>query len=172
MLPVLRAVLAVLRPVPPVLAVVLDLRAVLLDLRAVVPEPVLRAVVPVLRALLLLDVLRAAAARPAPELTLATALFSSCCTRRASDSISPRRPLTSSSTRRSSKLSRRRWAAEATSSSTPFPRARTGLEPSAVAWKVRSTALRTASTTSAPSLRSLLFLEAFLLSFFAMASQV
>ena len=96
--------------------------------------------------------------------------FSSAATRSDSASISARSPRTSSSTRRSSKLSRIRWAAEATSSSRLRPRSRAPSVPPVVAWKVRSTAPRTASTTSAGS-RPLSFFAAFL-SFLAMVAAV
>ena len=87
-----------------------------------------------------------------------------------SASISARSPRTSSRTRRSSKLSRIRCAAEATSSSRLRPRSRAPSVPPVVAWKVRSTAPRTASTTSAGS-RPLSFFAAFL-SFLGMVAAV
>src|SRR5215208_6330735 len=96
--------------------------------------------------------------------------FSSSATRRESASISARSPRTSSSTRRSSKLSRIRCAADATSSSRLRPRSRAPSVPPVVAWKVRSTAPRTASTTSAGS-RPLSFFAAFL-SFLGMVAAV
>ncbi len=99
------------------------------------------------------------------------AAFSSSATRRDSTSTSLRSPRTSSSTRRSSKLSRIRWAADATSSSRVRPRSRAPSVPPAVAWKVRSTAPRTASTTSAGS-RPSFFLVLLFLSFLAMVAAV
>src|SRR5919107_1834896 len=96
----------------------------------------------------------------------AACFFSSSATRLESASISARRPRTSSSTRRSSKLSRIRCAADATSSSRLRPRSRAPSVEPVVAWKVRSTAPRTASTTSAGSrLLSFLAVASFFLSF-------
>ena len=84
---------------------------------------------------------------------------SSAATRRASPSISERRPFTSSRIRSSSIVSRMREAAAATSSTRLRVRLDVVAAPSVVAWNVRSTALRTASTASAAS-------EPFCLSFF------
>jgi len=87
---------------------------------------------------------------------------SSAATRRARLSISPRRPRMSSRTRSSSIVSRRRAAARVTSSTRSrerfCPTAAPAAAPSAVAWNVRSTAPRTASTASdAPRLDCVLF---------------
>jgi hypothetical protein len=87
-------------------------------------------------------------------------VVSSAVTRRARFSISPRRPRRSSSTPRSSSVSRTRVTAFATSSTISRPRA---LDPSGSA---RSTALRIASTVSGASEP---FVSFFFLSFFAMA---
>ena len=76
---------------------------------------------------------------------------SSAPTRLASDWISWRRPRTSSSTLRSSIVSRMRAAAWATSSTSARVRFCVPAAPSLVAWNVRSMALRTASTASAAS---------------------
>ena len=92
-------------------------------------------------------------------------------TRRASSSTSRRRPLRSSSTRDSSNSSRTFAAAAVTSWTSSCARPRPACAPSAVAWKVRSTALRTASTVSGAPFLSF-FLLFFSLSFFAIAAQV
>jgi len=106
-----------------------------------------------------------AAVVPAAVLAAVLAL-SSAATRRERLSISRRRPRTSSRTRRSSIVSRMRAAACATSSTSARVRFWVPIAPSVVAWNVRSTALRTASTASAASEPLLSF---FFLSFFAMA---
>jgi len=94
-------------------------------------------------------------------------LRSSDATRRASASMSARRPLTSSSTFRSSIVSRIRTAAAPTSSTSLRVRSWVPAAPSEVAWNVRSTALRTASTASAAPEPCLSF---FFLSFLGMVS--
>ena len=101
-----------------------------------------------------------------PAAGLAAGGFSSsAATRRVSVSTSVRRRLRSSSTRMSSIISRTRPAAPATSSTRSCARVRVDWALSAVAWKVRSTAVRTAPTASA----GLLSFFDFFLSFFAMA---
>jgi uridine phosphorylase len=105
-----------------------------------------------------------AALRPRPAGFDAAGFASSAATRLVSASTSARRRLRSSSTRMSSIISRTRPAAPATSSTRSWARVRVDCALSAVAWKVRSTAVRTAPTASAGFLS---FLD-FFLSFFAM----
>ena len=99
-----------------------------------------------------------------------TSFDSSEATRRESASISLRRPRTSSSTFMSSIVSRMRVAACATSSTSSRVRFCVPAAPSLVAWNVRSTALRTASTASAAPPACLSFFA--FLSFFAMAASL
>ena len=93
--------------------------------------------------------------------------FSSAATRLVSASICF---LRSSSGPICSSISRRRPAAPATSSTRSCARVRVDCALSAVAWNVRSTAVRTAPTGSVPEL-SFFFFD-FFLSFLAMAAQV
>jgi uridine phosphorylase len=108
---------------------------------------------------------RAEVLRPRGAGFAAAGLSSSAATRRVSDSTSVRSRLRSSSTRMSSIISRTRPAAPATSSTRSCARVRVDWALSAVAWKVRSTAVRTAPTAST----GLLSFFDFFLSFFAMA---
>ena len=116
-------------------------------------------------------VLRAAGLRAAGLLAVERLLVagfeppSSAATRRASNSTSRRRPLRSSSTPTCSIISRTRVAAPATSSTRSCARVRVDCALSAVAWNVRSTAVRTAPTGSVPEVS---FFFDFFLSFFAM----
>ena len=167
--------------VPPVPDLATDLRAAAVP---VLRAGALRAAVPGLRAAderagVLRAAVRPVAADVAPAAGVSAADSERCeaprtsrsATRRASSSTSRRRPLRSSSTRDSSNSSRTLAAAAVTSWTSSCARPRPACAPSAVAWKVRSTALRTASTVSGAPFLSF-FLLFFSLSFFAIAAQV
>ena len=102
----------------------------------------------------------------APEATVASARPSRAATRRPSFSISPRRFLSSSSGWSSSTVARMRCAMLVTSSRSSWARSRPAAAPPPAAWKVRSTASRTASAGLPPFLPFLPFF-----SFLAMSGE-